>query len=87
VLRVGEISGADIDVTNYNDEKRVYYNAEWSGKIYYELVLYCPDQVYDIERAKVDWYAESAGAGDKLTNVKLVQVKIMESQIAMTESV
>ena len=87
-LYAGEIDGANINAVNhYNDKKPVYYNASWTGTIYFELVLYVPNNSYDIERIKVDYFDRSAGAGDQLADVTLQQVKIIQRDLALTETV
>jgi hypothetical protein len=87
-LWAGEQDGADINAVNrYNDKKPVYYNASWTGTLRQSLALFIPNNNFDLERIKADFYNESAGAGDKLTNMKLVQVKILKSSMALSEAI
>lgn len=86
-IYAGELSGSDVHATNHYVSTRIFhYNASWSGKWYQKICLYIPDNQYDIEIVKLDYYARSAGAGDQLANVKLKQVIIHRDNIKISNS-
>jgi len=81
------IWGIETGVGSYNDKKWVYYNASHGGKFRQELVLYIDSNSYNLDRIKVDYFDRSAGVGDRLSNVNLIQVAIMKHSITINESV
>ena len=63
------------------EEKKIYYDPGKSGTQEWEIRVSRITALKQTQRVKVDWTAESAGAGDKLTNVKFVKCKVIKYEV------
>jgi len=71
-----EFRGGDSVAPTYDmQEKYLYYNSAWSGKIRREFVLFITTPALSVNRVKVDYVGKTASAS--LTNIKLKQVKLI----------
>ena len=83
-----EIRAGDPTIPSYDKiTRRIYFYGSWTGTIRREFVITRPSgSTKNWSRVKVDFIANGDGGINVLSNVKLIQVKVLRDDYTITES-